>query len=205
MRSMSAALATLAALLLGTATVFSFAPFGASALPALTLAGLFALWQHAGSPRRAVALGFAFGFGLFAAGVSWVYVALSTFGGMPAPLAVLGTAGFCAYLALFPALAGWATARTAAPDSIARLIVAAAAWTLSEWLRGWLFSGFGWLSVGYAQVNAPLAGYAPIGGVLLPGLLLALTAAWLADTATTLGAERRRTLAGAIAVIVVWV
>jgi apolipoprotein N-acyltransferase len=205
MRSMSAALATLAALLLGTATVFSFAPFGVSALPALTLAGLFALWQHAGSPRRAFALGFAFGFGLFAAGVSWVYVALSTFGGMPAPLAAIGTAGFCAYLALFPALAGWATARATASGSFARLIVAAAAWTVSEWLRGWLFSGFGWLSVGYAQVNAPLAGYAPIGGVLLPGLLLALTAAWLADTATTLGAERRRTLAGAIAVIVVWV
>jgi len=204
MPSMSASLATLAALLLGAATVFSFAPFGLSALPALTLAGLFALWQRAATPRRAFALGFAFGVGLFSAGVSWVYVALSTFGGMPAVLAALGTAGFCAYLALFPALAGWATARTTAPDSIARLIVAAAAWTLSEWLRGWLFSGFGWLSVGYAQVNAPLAGYAPIGGVLLPGLLLALTATWMSGAVTAVDDHRRWKLAGAAALVVVW-
>ena len=46
------------------------------------------------------------------------------------------------------------------PSSLARLAAAAAAWTLCEWLRGWLLSGFGWLAVGYAQLNAPLAGYA---------------------------------------------
>jgi len=189
MPRMPAALATLAALLLGAATVFSFSPFGASLLPALTLAGLFALWQRASSPGRAFALGLAFGLGLFAAGVSWVYVALNTFGDMPALLAALGTALFCAYLALFPALAGWITARTTASDSIARPMVAAAAWTLSEWLRGWLFSGFGWLSIGYTQVATTLAGYAPIGGVLLPGLFLTLTAAVLADAVTGIDAH----------------
>jgi apolipoprotein N-acyltransferase len=201
---MLAALATLAALLLGAATVFSFAPFGASLLPALTLAGLFALWQRAPSPRRAFALGLAFGLGLFVAGVSWVYVALNTFGDMPTPVAVLGTAGFCAYLALFPGLAGWITARTTAPDSVARLMVAAAAWTLSEWLRGLLFSGFGWLSIGYSQVATPLAGYAPIGGVLLPGFFLALTAAWLIDAVTSINLHPRRTLAGAVVLAIVW-
>ncbi|TMH02683.1 MAG: apolipoprotein N-acyltransferase [Betaproteobacteria bacterium] len=203
MPRMPAALATLAALLLGAATVFSFSPFGASLLPALTLAGLFALWRTS-SPGRAFALGLAFGLGLFAVGVSWVYIALNTFGDMPALLAALGTAVFCAYLALFPALTGWITARTTACDSIARLMVAAAAWTLSEWLRGWLFSGFGWLSVGYTQVATPLAGYAPIGGVLVPGLLLALTAAVLADAVTGVDANGRRLLASTVAVAIVW-
>jgi apolipoprotein N-acyltransferase len=201
---MPAALATLAALLLGAATVFGFSPFGASLLPGLTLAGVFALWQRASSPGRAFALGLAFGLGLFGAGVSWVYVALNTFGDMPTLLAALGTAGFCVYLALFPALAGWVTARTTAPNSIARLMVAAAAWTLSEGLRGWLFSGFGWLSLGYAQVATPLAGYAPIGGVLLPGFLLALTAAALTDAVTGVDAHGRRLFASAVAVAVVW-
>jgi len=204
MPRMPAALATLAALLLGVATVFSFSPFGASLLPALTLAGLFALWQRASSPGRAFALGLAFGLGLFGAGVSWVYVALNTFGEMPTLVAALGTAGFCAYLALFPALAGWITARTTAPGSIGRLLVAAGAWTLSEWLRGSLFSGFGWLSIGYAVVATPLAGYAPIGGVLMPGFLLALTAAMLADAVTGVDAHGRRMLASAVAVAVVW-
>ncbi|MBK6600291.1 MAG: hypothetical protein IPG28_01710 [Betaproteobacteria bacterium] len=55
-----------------------------------------------GRGAPAAQLGFAFGLGLFDAGVSWVYVALNTFGGMPLPLAAMATAGFCAYLALFP-------------------------------------------------------------------------------------------------------
>jgi apolipoprotein N-acyltransferase len=171
--------ALVAALLLGAASVFSFAPFGLSLLPALTLAGLFALWQHAPSPRSAAAIGFAFGAGFFGAGVSWVYIALHTFGGMPVVLGAIGTAGFCALLALYPALAGWLSTRWTAPSSLPRLIAAAAAWTLCEWLRSWLLSGFGWLSVGYAQVQAPLAGYAPIGGVFLTGFGLALSAALL--------------------------
>ena len=68
---------------------------------------LIHLWMHA-PPRRCFWLGFWFGLGLFGAGVSWVYVSLHTFGGMPAPLAGIATVGFCAFLALFPAAAGLA-------------------------------------------------------------------------------------------------
>jgi apolipoprotein N-acyltransferase len=175
----AARLALVAALLLGAASVFSFAPFGFSLLPALTLAGLFALWQHARSARAAAAVGFAFGAGFFGAGVSWVFIALHTFGGMPGVLAAIGTAGFCGLLALYPALAGWLSTHWTPASSLPRLIAAAAAWTLCEWLRSWLLSGFGWLSVGYAQVQSPLAGYAPIGGVFLTGFGLALSAALL--------------------------
>ena len=96
-----------AALLLGIATIFGFAPFGASWLPVLTLAALFALWRRAAAPRAAALSGFAFGVGLFGGGVSWVYIALSSFGEMPPLLAALATLCFCAYLSLFPALAGW--------------------------------------------------------------------------------------------------
>ena len=187
---MLAALPLLAALLLGIVTVFGFAPFGASALPVLSLAGLFALWRHAATPRLAFALGFAFGVGLFGAGVSWVFVGISTFGQMPAVLAAIGTAGFCAYLALLPALAGWVTARLAPPGSGWRLALAAAAWVLAEWLRGWVLSGFGWLSVGYAQLGATLAGYAPVGGVLLVSLGMAAAAALLVHAALAVEARQ---------------
>jgi apolipoprotein N-acyltransferase len=174
-------LCTLLAFTAGVATVFGFAPFGAALLPFVTLAMLLLLWQDAATPRTACVHGLAFGIGLFGAGVSWVYVALNTFGEMPLPLAGIGTAAFCAYLALFPAFAGWCSVRWTAPRTWQRAIAAAGAWTVFEWARSTLFSGFGWLSLGYSQLpGSPLAGYAPAGGVFAVTLASALTAAALA-------------------------
>jgi len=190
-----------AAVLLGVATVFGFAPFGLSALPVFTLAGLFYLWRRAPSPGAALALGFAFGLGLFGFGASWVYIALAQFGGMEGALAALATAGFCIYLALFPALAGWASARLAPVGTGARLLAAAACWTLTEWLR--LLGGFPYLSVGYAQTRATLGTYAPIGGVFLVSLAISTTAALVAYAPQALH-NGRRGIAAVATLLAVW-
>src|SRR5439155_12630306 len=95
----------------GVATVVGFAPFGVAHLPILTLSLLFALWSGASSPRAAAETGFAFGLGLFGAGTSWVYIALESFGGMPAAIAIIATAAMVAYLALWPAIAGYVSVR----------------------------------------------------------------------------------------------
>jgi apolipoprotein N-acyltransferase len=97
--------------------------------------------------------------------VSWVYVSLHQFGGMPAPLAGFATAAFCAFLALFPATAGWLQARVPAPDAARACLVIPAAWVLFEWLLVWIFTGFPWLAVGTTAAGWPLQGYAPLGGV----------------------------------------
>ncbi len=162
---MSRLRAAAVALLAGAATVGAFAPFGAYPLALLGFAALAHLWIEAPRPAAAFHTGLWFGLGLFGCGVSWVYVSLHRFGAMPAPLAAIATLAFCAILSLYPALAGWLQARVKAPDAIRAVFVIPASWTLLEWLRGWLLTGFPWLSAGYSGVDTPLAGLAPLGGV----------------------------------------
>lgn len=170
---------------LGVVTVAGFAPFYLFPLPLLTFAALFLLWQGSASGRDAALLGFVFGLGWFGAGVSWVYISLSTFGAMPAPLAVAVTLLFCAYLALHPALIGWLSKRFALSPALNWIVFVPAAFTLIEWVREWLFTGFPWLNPGYSQAPvSPLAGYAAVLGLHGITLLLFATAgalcwAWL--------------------------
>jgi len=152
------------ALLAGAATVLAFAPVGFYPLALASFAVLIHRWMRA-APRACFWSGFAFGLGLFGGGVSWVYVSLSQFGGMPAPLAGLATFLFCAFIALFPAAAGWLQARVPAADGVRACLIIPSAWTLFEWLRGWILTGFPWLSAGYAATGWPPQGYAPVLGV----------------------------------------
>ena len=167
------------ALLAGAACVFGFAPFGGFPVPVLALAALFALLQRADTPRAAGWLGFAFGLGLFSAGISWIYVALHDYGGMPLLLAAPATLLFAAFLALFPALATYAQARIPVESRLRAVLVMPAAWVLIEWLRGTIFTGFPWLTLGYAHSDSPLAGYAALFGVYGVSLIAAISAGLL--------------------------
>ncbi|MCX7149938.1 MAG: apolipoprotein N-acyltransferase [Rhodocyclales bacterium] len=171
-----------AAFVLGALCVLGFAPFGAyfaaylavSPAPTLALGGLFLLWRKASTPREAMLLGLAWGAGCFLFGVSWIYVSLSQFGGMAPPAAAGATLLFCLYLALFPALAGGLFLRWRRNTS-RDVLLFAGLWTLAEWLRGALFTGFPWLAVGYSQSPpSPLAGWASVLGVYGVGFIVAL-------------------------------
>ena len=137
-------------------------------------------------PLQAAISGYAFGLGLNLAGVSWVFVSLHEFGHMPAVLAALATFLFCAYLALFPAAAGWLARRMPSAGAARLLAAMPAAFVLLEWVRGWLFTGFPWLAIGYSQAPAgPFAGFAPLLGVYGVSLAVALAGALLAAFAAS--------------------
>lgn len=183
----------LLALLLGALTILGFAPFFLFPVPVLLLAVLFLLWQRADGPLAAALSGWLYGLGYFGLGVSWVYVSLQEFGGMPVPVALFSTTLFVAFLALFPALVAYLLRRFFAGRAF--WLAAPALWVAVEWLRGWIFTGFPWLALGYSQVpSSPLAGYAPLLGVYGISLLLALSATLLL----------RRSLPAVAAVMVVW-
>jgi apolipoprotein N-acyltransferase len=171
--------AAAAAAAAGAASVAGFGDPVLFPLPIAALAVLGWLWVRATSWRRAALLGFAFGAGLFMAGVSWVYVSLHEFGMMPAPLAGIATLLFCLYLALFPAAVGALQARFPAAPRTRLLLVIPALWMLAEWLRGWLLTGFPWLAIGYSQLDGPLQGLFPVVGVYGVGFAAAAAAGGL--------------------------
>lgn len=188
----------LAAVVVGMLAVGGFAPFGLFPLPVLALTVLFLGWLRAVDARAAFRLGWAFGFGLFVAGVSWIYVALHDYGHMPFLLACAVMALFAAFLALLPGLAGWLQARCSAPAWIRLTLAMPACWVAVELVRGYLFTGFPWLTLGYAQTPpSPLAGFAPLLGVYGVSLLAAVSAGLLA----WLWLERRKAAFGALAML----
>ncbi|HOP18220.1 MAG TPA: apolipoprotein N-acyltransferase, partial [Gammaproteobacteria bacterium] len=167
----------------GGVSVLAFAPFGLGlvALPGLAL--LFHLWRYPARRGLNAWTGYAFGLGLMGFGVFWIRISIAQFGGVPLALAVAITVLFVLAMAGFFALAGWLSGRLRPGSDVVWLtLVLPALWTLVEWLRGWLFTGFPWLSFGYSQIDLPLAGYGPVLGVYGIGLLLAVSAGILSQS-----------------------
>ncbi|WP_258240133.1 apolipoprotein N-acyltransferase [Pseudidiomarina homiensis] len=173
-RRWQAALSRLACLGLGAVLVFSYAPFAQAWLPFLVMPALLWLLQDK-KPSDAWRLGYFFGLGWFAAGLSWIYVSIDTFGGLH-PIASVGILLLLfAYLSLFPALAlfawRWLNVRFGAVGYWSLPLT----WLAAEALRGWLLTGFPWLDLGYTQTDTWLASYASwFGGTGLSVILMTI-------------------------------
>ena len=163
-------------LLAGALLVLGFAPFNQVWLVFLCFAWLLLQWRDA-TAMSALLHGWLFGLGMQCGGVSWIFVSLHYHGATPVPFAMLLIVLLSMYLALYPALAGFVVARFCKQNATLKLLVLfPAAWTVSEWLQGYVMTGFAWLQPGYTQIDLPLAGFAPVIGAHGVGMLVVLSA-----------------------------
>ncbi|MET0066602.1 MAG: apolipoprotein N-acyltransferase [Candidatus Thiodiazotropha sp.] len=155
----------LLAVLSGALTTLAYAPFNLWFFAILGPLGLFLIWQWRGG--AGFRTGFGYGFGLLGSGVSWLYVSIAQFGDLGWLFPLLLTLAFILFMALYYGAFGWWAGRfSRLPESLRFMLVYPALWVAVEWLRGWFLTGFPWLQLGYSQIDSPLAGYAPILGVL---------------------------------------
>lgn len=180
--------------LLGLAATVGYAPYGQWYVTVVALALLLMLASRA-TPGRAALLGWLYGFAHFASGVYWVYISTHIYGGAPAWLGALLAVSLSAYLALYPAVVLGVSARLGLLHAPAGWAGLPALWVLLELLRGWVYSGFPWLSLGELAVDLPLSRLAPLVGVHGLSAVVALAAFAL----YRLGVEhdRRRRIAAA--------
>ena len=182
-------LSRLIAFILGCAMSLGFAPFGWSLLlPLLVLPLLYVCMTV--SPRDAGGHAFWFGLGMFLTGTYWIYISVHVFGNAAPWIALLLMIGLAVIMASFLWIAGWLISHLTQGESWQMLLVAPAAWVLIEWLRGWVFTGFPWLALGYGQIDGLFAGWAPVLGVYGVSFMLLVSTTAVIVVSMSAGAQR---------------
>jgi apolipoprotein N-acyltransferase len=189
--------------LAGLALPLSFAPFELFPVAPLSVAVLFFVWTRVPA-RRAFLCGWLYGLASFGFGIFWVHESFQ-FSNIAIGWALLLTGLLVMFLALYPAIVGYGVRRLGQPGITDQryqlLLLMPAAWVLAEWIRGWLFTGFTWLQLGYSQVGAPLQGLLPVGGIYAAGFAVAVSAGLLVLAAREQGNRRWPWLA---ALVLLW-
>ena len=192
----------LLAVVAGALTTLALAPYDIWPLAMVSLAMLY-LGLRDLTPRQALGRGWCYGFGIFGAGTSWIYVSIHSFGGASVLLAGFLMLLFSAAVALFFALPAWLWVRWLRRNEapLADALAFAALWMAQEAFRGWFLTGFPWMYSGYSQLDGPLAGLAPVGGVWLISFVLALSAALLCNLPGTRLRQRKSFMAAGVVLL----
>ena len=163
----------------GLASACGFAPLN---LWPLTLIGVaILLWavDQAAGLRSALLRGWGFGLGQFVLGLNWIATAFTYQSNMPAWLGWVAVVLLSLYLAVYPAVAAGLAWRWGRDDRLRLVLIFAAAWIVTEYLRAVLFTGFAWNPLGVSLLLTPAALFAALGGTYALSGLAALIAGLL--------------------------
>ncbi|HYD14247.1 MAG TPA: apolipoprotein N-acyltransferase [Allosphingosinicella sp.] len=140
--------------LLGLLSATGLQPLGLWPLTILAFGGLLLLLERAPSLRSALARGWWFGMGQFVLGLNWIATAFTYQAAMPAWLGWIAVVLLSLYLSVYPAAATGLAWRWGRAHRAALVLVLAAAWIVTEWLRGTMFTGFAWNPVGVVLIDS---------------------------------------------------
>lgn len=139
----------LAAIVFGLIGACAYPPLHLWPLGLAALAGFVWLVHAAPTKRAALWIGWCFGWAHLTLANNWIATAFTHQAKMPEFLGWLAVPLLCIYLAWYPALAALAAHVLAKKRPLwAFGLVLAGAWIVTEWLRGWVFTGYPWPPVG---------------------------------------------------------
>lgn len=151
-------------------------------LQLLALGVLAALVRTCSRPVHGAVLGWLFATSWLCATFWWLYVAMSTYAGLPGVISAMAVGSLGALLSVYYALATAAFVAWQPRNAWGAAALFAALWLAAELARGVWFTGFGWGGAGYAHIEG-LARFARFVGAygvaFLVALITGLAAFWL--------------------------
>ncbi|MEM7731444.1 MAG: apolipoprotein N-acyltransferase [Pseudomonadota bacterium] len=156
---------------IGGVAALGLAPFGLWPLTVLALGWLFAILRKTRSGKHALGLAWAAGAGYFAVSLMWLVEPFLVDVARHGWLAPIALSAACLYFGFYWAVMGWIThhARGQALGFIAAFVV-------TEFARGYFFTGFPWAQIGHVWIDTPVLHWSSIAGSLGLTALVALAA-----------------------------
>ncbi|HEU4627351.1 MAG TPA: apolipoprotein N-acyltransferase [Steroidobacteraceae bacterium] len=190
----------------GALSSLGFEPLVWWPLTFIAMAFLLDCIARAPRARTAFGVGWLFAAGHFLVGLNWIATAFTYQANMPASFGIGAVVLLSFYLALFPAISAAVTWRVyrGRTVSLGFVLLFAALWIATEWLRGVLFTGFAWNPLGTVWLAVPPIAHAArwIGVYGLSGVLIATAGAlWLAFRGAWRAAVGVAVALGALAVV----
>ncbi len=188
-------------LISGAILSLAFAPFDIALIAVLAPALLFYCWLNT-RPGTAFVYGYLFGLGMFSTGVNWLHISINLYGGVNLAGSLALTYLLVAFLALYPAFVGYLGRKyICTSDTICLLVILPALWTIAEWCRAWIFTGFPWLNLGYSQIDKPLSGLSPVVGIYGLSWLVCFSAALLVYVFYT---STKKKMIAIFSLVIIW-
>ena len=162
-------------ILIGSSFILCFYPFNLYLITPFLIAFLIYFIEKQKSLKKVFFSGFIFSGFYFFVSINWLHISLSQFGGINLFFSYLMILLLCLYLALYPTASFLIYRVLKTKYQLNSILLFPLIWTIFEILRGTLFSGFPWLSIGYTQTSNHLFfGAFRLGGSYLGSFCLIL-------------------------------